>query len=588
MILDSRSLPADEAIDAEICIIGAGAAGITLAREFIGLSFRVALLEGGGLEFDGAVQDLYAGEIVGHDYHALDISRLRYFGGTTNHWAGYSRPLDPIDFESRAYVPGSGWLLGRNTLDPYYRRAQVVCELGNFVYDADNWRAEGRGPFVLDPRRMLSGVFRIGPPTRFGTVYRDELRSANNVTVFLNANVTEIQLDETTATAVRVHCLGGKSFTVRAELFILAAGAIENARLLLCSDRARPAGIGNVYGNVGRYFMDHPIVWDSGEVVTSGRWRESEFYAVETPVDRTKIIGFFNPSPAVQRAEQIFNCGILFDPVNLSARSEAVTTAKRILRALREGRIPDDFGAHVRRMLDEFEDFRDLAEAAHRKVFKPPPKHFTTRFWSECPPDPESRVTLGEEVDALGLRRVRLDWRLPRDLPRSFQRMHELLASELGRNGIGRVRIGKGGSVEAAIASLEGSFHQMGTTRMHESARHGVVDANCRIHDVDNLYVAGGSVFPTYGHANPTLTIVALAIRLADHIKQRFRLWSPQESSDQFGAARRRQSIIRRETNDTAWPIEPVERRDWSAMRVLWPDRQNRTGYRPSYLVQEL
>jgi choline dehydrogenase-like flavoprotein len=165
-------------------------------------------------------------------------------------------------------------------------------------------------------------------------------------------------------------------------------------------------------------------------------------------------------------------------------------------------------------------DIGGLVEGAYRKIFKPLPTQFTTRFWSECPPDAESRVLLGHETDALGLPRVQLDWRLPTDLERTFQRAHELLADELYQRGIGHMTIGVEGSVEKALETIEGSYHQMGTTRMHENPRKGVVDSNCRVHDVSNLFVAGSSVFPAYGHVNPTLTIVALAARLADHVKQ--------------------------------------------------------------------
>lgn len=520
MIVDSRTLPAGKEISTGVCIIGAGAAGITLAREFIGAPFDVTLLEGGGLEIEAQIQDLYAGEIVGRSYHALDVSRLRYFGGTTNHWAGYCRPLDPIDFETRSYVANSGWPFGYDELAPYYRRAQAICEVGKFSYSPDAWQRGSRRAFRLDPTRIASSLFQVGPPARFGRSYGETLRQARNVAALLHANVTEIEVADRRVTGLKVAGFDGGSFTVKAKLFVLAAGAIENARLLLVSNKTHPDGAGNAYGLVGRYFMDHPIVWVAGRLVTSRRWPEAEFYANETPIEGTKVIGCFNIAPELQRREQLLNAGILLDPVNTLANSDAVNSAKHIWQAARKGEMPDRLATHIGHMFDELEDISDLATAAHRKIFRPPPMHFTTRFWCECPPDADSRVMLGDEVDALGLRRVRLDWRLPSDLGRYLERTHEILAEELGRKGIGRVQIGKDGSVEAAIDSVEGSFHQMGTTRMHASPRHGVVDPRCRVHDMANLYIAGASVFPTYGHTNPTLTIIALATRLADHLKR--------------------------------------------------------------------
>jgi choline dehydrogenase-like flavoprotein len=517
MIIDARTLTAGEAISTELCIIGGGAAGITLAREFIGTSLPVCLLESGGLEPDAETQALYAGDVVSeHDYQALEDTRLRFFGGTTNHWAGYCRPLDEVDFAARDYMPGSGWPFDRAAIEAYYPRAQPICELGRYDYDPENWREGNRGPFAFDAARLTSGVIQVGPPTRFGETYEPAIRAAENIKAFLYANVTDIRLDGERATEVRVACLDGKSFTVKAKIFILATGSVENARILLYSNSQRPAGIGNTYDLVGRYFSDHVVIWESGQLVTDQRYDEVLFYGTEQRMDGVKVIGFVAPSPAFQREQQIPNCAMCLDPVDLSLRSQSVLSAKHILRALQRGRMPDDFATHVGRMLG---DLDDLVDAAYRKAVKPPPKLLATRFWAECPPDPESRVLLSDDRDALGLPRVKLHWRLPSDLPRTFRIMHELFATEIGRLGIGRCQIGLNGSIEAAIEDLEGSFHQMGTTRMHPDPRHGVVDSDCRVHDVHNLFIAGSSVFPAYGHINPTLTIVALAIRLADHVK---------------------------------------------------------------------
>ncbi len=517
MFIDARSLPAGEVIDTQICIIGAGAAGITIAQEFAGNGTQVCLLESGGFDPDAETQELYAGELTGHHYQTLDTTRLRFFGGTTNHWAGYCRPLDPIDMQARPHVPNSGWPIDRAVLDPYYKRAQPVCDLGRYDYEPDNWRQGEYGPFAFDPAKLISGVIQVGPPTRFGEKYREAIRTARNVTCYLHANVTDIRLAGDQVSEVKVACLDRKSFSVKAKIFILATGSIENARILLYSNSQRPAGIGNTHDIVGRYFSDHIVMWESGQLVTDRRYAEAMLYGSEQRFDNAKIIGFAAPSPEFQRQREIPNCAMCLDPINLSVRSQAIASAKQVMRAVGEGRVPDQFATHIGRMIS---DFDDLLDAAYRKAMNPPPKLFTTRFWTEAVPDPDCRVTLTGEKDALGLPRVKLDWRVPADLPRTFKIMHELFASEIGRLGIGRVQIGLKGSVEAAIDDLEGSFHQMGTTRMHTDPRHGVVDANCRVHDVHNLYIAGSSVFPAYGHINPTLTIVALAIRLADHIKQ--------------------------------------------------------------------
>ena len=517
MFVDSRTLPAGQTVESQICIIGGGAAGITIARELIGSGLEVCLLESGGLEPDAETQDLYAGELVGHHYQTLDTTRLRFFGGTTNHWAGYCRPMDEIDFARRHWLPETGWPITRASLDPYYTRAQSICELGRYDYDPENWRDGDYGPFAFDAKMLISGVIQVGPPTRFGEVYRPDIENARNVTAYLHANVTDIRLADERVTEVRVACLDGKSFRVRAKNFILATGSIENARILLYSNSQRPKGIGNTYDVVGRYFSDHIVSWDSGQLVTDKRYRETMLYGSEQRYDGAKIIGFVAPSPEFQREHGIPNCAMCLDPVNLSVRSRSIASAKHVLRALERGEMPDELTAHIGRMIGGFDD---LVDAAYRKAVKPPPKLFTTRYWTECPPDPDSRVMLGDEKDALGLPRVKLDLRLPSDMKRTYEVMHELFASEIGRLGIGRAQIGLKGSVDAALDDMEGSFHQMGTTRMSDDPRKGVVDTNCRVHDVHNLFIAGSSVFPAYGHINPTLTIVALATRLADHVKQ--------------------------------------------------------------------
>lgn len=519
MIIDSRTLPPGEVISTELCIIGAGPAGITIAREFIGSGMSVCLLESGGLRPDAETQHLYAGEVVGAHYQPLEDTRLRFFGGTSNHWAGYCRPMDEVDFSARDYMPGTGWPIERGELDPFYERAQPICELGRYDYEPENWREGRRGPFPFDETKLKSGVIQVGPPTRFGEVYEAPIRAADNVRAFLYANVVDIRLDGERVTEVDVACLDGKRFKVKARLFVLATGSVENARILLYSNSQRPAGIGNTYGVVGRYFSDHAVIWESGQLVTDERHPEVLLYGSEQFMDGVKVIGFVAPSEEFQRRHGIPNCAMCLDPISYWLKSASVQSAKHIVRAIERGQMPDEFGTHIGRMFGDLHNIADLVDAAYRKFLKPPPKLFTTRFWTEFPPDPDCRVTLTAEKDALGLPRVQLAWRLPRDLPRTFKIMHELFATEIGRLGIGRCQIGLDGSVDAAIEHLEGSFHQMGTTRMHSSPRQGVVNADCRVHDVHNLFIAGSSVFPAYGHINPTLTIVALALRLSDHLK---------------------------------------------------------------------
>lgn len=518
-ILDVCLLPLDDLIETTIAIIGSGAAGITIAREFLGNGISVVLLESGGMDFDSAAQDVCDAETVGADYIPPRAARLRCFGGTTDVWSGLCRPLDPVDFATRDDIDDSGWPFDAATLDPYYRRAHGICQLGPFDYAGETWRQGAVGPLPLDGTSIRSAVFQMSPPTRFAASYGDELKAAKNVTVYLNAHVAEIEADPDSRTVARLRLIGGDGGRrwVRAKCFVLAAGGIENARLLLASDSAQRNGLGNEHDLVGRYFMDHPKIWKGAQVSFAEPFPELGFYDYHV-VNGTRIQGVFVPSEQTLRNEGLANFTICLDRPSLADLS----TSAAALRLLRRG-----FG-HAQELRDSLRHLGraasgvgGLAGAAYRVATKATPRTlFATRYWCDCPPDPDSRITLSDQRDALGGRRARIHWRLPTDFAWNFRRAHELLGTSLAEAGLGRLRINSAENVGDPIRAVENSCHHMGATRMHRDARRGVVDENGRVHSIGNLYVAGSSVFPTYGHANPTLTIVALSLRLADCLKR--------------------------------------------------------------------
>ncbi len=517
MILDARKLPRDTILDADVCIVGAGAAGITLAREFIGQPFKVCLVESGGLDFDDETQSLYEGKLVGLPDHPLDIARLRYFGGTSNHWGGSCRPFDDQDFGVRPWIPYSGWPITRAELDPFYARAQRVIEIGDVTWDVasyvDEIPAFYRLPFM--GRRLTPAIWHKSPPTRFGRLYRDELIRAPNVSTYLHANVTDIETNDPASltTRLRVACLDGNQFWVKAKLYILASGAIENSRTLLLSNKVQVAGLGNGYDLVGRFYMNHPQL-DAGLIL------------LPTPGDLTAT-----PASALGKttAHMIFTEKCVEDEQisrfrgNLYAadltgnwgRGKGYLSVARILRRLRNAELPHDFLTDVGNIIQDFDGL--VADLAN-KYRAMPGIMINTEF--EQVPNPDSRVFLGPERDALGLNRVNLDWQLTSFDKYSLRRSMEIIGEELGRAGVGRLRIDDW-VLSDDIASFPGTgaWHHAGGTRMSANPKTGVVDKNCRVHGVHNLFIASSSVFATSGIANPTLTIVALAIRLADHVK---------------------------------------------------------------------
>lgn len=518
MFIDARTIPSESSITADLCIVGAGAAGITLARALADGKRDVILLESGGFDYEAATQDLYAGAVVGQQIPPIDSDRLRFFGGTTNHWSGSCKPFDPLDFEARAWIPNSGWPFGRAELEPYYRRAQAICQLGPWEWNPAHWAEAGAGPFDLgDAASLSTGVFQNSPPTRFGAVYRDDLAQAARLKVLLHANVVEIETGENASevSRARVACLeGGRRFWITARHYVLATGGIENARLLLNCDKIATPGLGNGADLVGRYFMDHPNIWKSATVVFSRSFPNLPFYADFPVVRGTKVYGFFTPTAEAQRAEKLPNFSIALDRGQLADESEGIASLRSVYKSVRAGQWPEHLGFHLRRIVG---DLGGEASVFYHRALHDEPPTCSTFYSCECPPDPESRVTLLRDRDALGLRRAQLDWRLPSDFAANMARAHELLAHELGRAGIGRLRLNP---TETSMSNIDNGHHHMGTTRMHENPQHGVVDADCRVHGIDNLFIAGSSVFPTYSHDDPTMTIVALALRLADHLSK--------------------------------------------------------------------
>lgn len=514
MIVDARQLADGETVRSDICIIGAGAAGITIAREFIDQGIDVALVESGGIDFDPDTQELYKGEDVDSWYSGLEAMRLRFFGGSTNHWDGNCRPLDPIDFYKRPGIANSGWPFGRNELIPFYQRAEAVCELEPFDYSVVEWAGtESDGPLPVAREALVTGVYRRSPPTRFGTRYHDELRHAPNVTVYLHANVLQLETNDaaTHVTGARVSTLQGKKVNLTANVFILATGGAENARLLLLSDETQSEGLGNANDLVGRYFSDH-LNTSPGTIVPVDSGINIDAYDF-----RRRVYGFLSMPEELVRQEQLLNVTIALEAIAFPA-AKGVTSAKRLSESLSAGEAPDQFFTDMGNMIL---DVDDVVVATWRKMIdrSAPIEKIRLHTRIEPAPNPENRVTLGQERDRFGQRRIRVKWRQGDLEYRSIKRAHELLALEAGRLALGRVTF--------SLDSLEGdmpdntyqSFHHMGSTRMHESETQGVVDADCRIHQIDNLFIGGSSVFPTFGCSNPTFTIVALSLRLADHIK---------------------------------------------------------------------
>lgn len=533
MFIDARQLENGTEIEAEICIVGAGVAGITLALELDQLGIKTCVLEGGGPEPDDATRDLYRGESVDLPYKFADGCRSRFLGGSSNCWGGWCAPLDPHDFEHRDWIPHSGWPFSRTELERYYQRAQEVLKLGPNTYDPQFWEnAIGRADvkrIPLPSGRVRDVISQFSPPARLGKLYGPRLRDSTSVTVYLYANAINIEAERLGARIghVDVATLTGKRHKAQARLFVLATGGIENARLLLASNSVQPAGLANTHDVVGRYFMDHPRVV-SGRVQFTREWARNKLFDIKFHYQNphiaahgTAVSAQFALSPELQRREELTNARVWFFSTFAgegSAAADALTSMRR--RAEKKhsphSSLPRDLLTLARHPWDA-----GCFVLSH--FFKPQFLQGETRFQAivEPEPDPEARVTLGAEKDALGLNRVRVGWRLGNLTRRTFDRNFAALAQELESSGIARATLDpplEGRADWPSTLDPEGTWHHMGTTRMHDSPRWGVVDRNCKVHGINNLFIAGSSVFPTAGANFPTTTIVALALRLAVHL----------------------------------------------------------------------
>lgn len=514
LIRDFRSYDGNGNLACDVCIAGAGAAGIALAVSLANRGRKVILLEAGGFDYTEADQDPYVGENIGRAYHEISTTRLRFLGGSTNHWGGMCSHLEPIDFKKRDWVPYSGWPIGFDDLKPWYAEAQPWLELGPFDYDRERISPKGTRYLPFDPERIRHKMWHYSrPPTSFGVEHRGKLEEASSLDVLLHANLVDIRLSGSgyEVSSFVIKSLEGKSAQVQAKHFVLALGGLENPRLLLNARAVQSKGVGNDRDLVGRFFMEH-LNSDAGQVISDNdHWARS--YDALFRDDR-QYRAFLMASPKTQEEQKILGSAIGLGPLfQARERSVAYESLHRLKMAWLRRRFPDDLGKHISNLITDAVGLKDALE----ERFDPSVYLYTE---AEQAPNPNSRVTLGDRTDALGLRRLKLDWRLSEIDKRSIRDLAVLIGAEFGRLRKGRVGVPRW-LLEDKVSDddpILGGYHHMGTTRMADDPATGVVNTDCRVFSTDNLYIAGSSVFTTGGAANPTLTIVALALRLADHI----------------------------------------------------------------------
>jgi len=478
--VDARTLDI-ASLAADVCIVGAGPAGLTIARALaMRGAVRIIVLESGGHGPDPQAQILSEGTTIGDAYVGPGASRHRQAGGTAAIWntwfgqesGGKYAPLDAVDFEAREWWPLSGWPFEKALLEPYYERARSLCGLGPNSDGGQDWTSPDRPLLPLAPDLLTTDVYQFGPARLFTHDYVRELQQAHNVLLCLHATAVQLAMDEAGRSVTHVGAARESSrlLRVRAKVYLLAAGGIENARLLLVAHGPDRPSLGNQSDLVGRCFMEHPRDIGCQLVPADRRVRDQcghyAFHRSPTGVVMRRLTF----TDDARRREQL--------------PGMSVTLLPRV-RAFRWWPIR---GRH-----DAVPLLINLEQA----------------------PDRENRIMLATARDRFDLPKPEIHWRW-RDLDRhNLIRIRTIVADEIERNGIGRV------VVDPDVPPDPNAHHHMGTTRMHHDPRRGVVSPDGRVHGVSNLFVAGSSVFPTSGFANPTLTIVALALRLAEHLSDR-------------------------------------------------------------------
>lgn len=517
MIINSFDLDKDY-IKTDIAIVGAGAAGITLALELERLNpkLSIILLEGGGKTKEDISQELYKGESVGWSSRNVDgddlyYDRVRCIGGSTYAWGGQCRPFESIDFEKRDWVPYSGWPIKKTDLDKYYVIAQNYCLLSEPQYNLNIWNKIFNSKYLTVSNANIkkqniinSYLFQWARQTRFYNIYSKKLSASENIKLIHYANLLAINLDSAKTNVDNIilkRSISGKRFHVEAKNFILAMGGIENPRHLLINNLQVSSGIGNESDLVGRFFQQHSYLQETELLLDKNLAKPHEYhFKFNYKADKFSLMLGLSDDAQRQNKSLGYSASLF--------HSNALTAFTRLKFAIVNGKY------YSKRAYADFKHIvRDFGKFIKYFPFKN--QKYKIYHGLEQAPNPDSRIYLSSKTDLLGLPQVVLDWRFNELDYHTYNIGNKYIKSYY--ENLGAKVISFKENIEK-WSKVDGGAHHIGTTRMAESALNGVVDKNCKIFGVNNLYIAGSSVFPTSSFVNPTLTIVALAARLSEYL----------------------------------------------------------------------
>jgi hypothetical protein len=508
----------------DVCIVGGGVSGLVIANELAETGMKIALVESGGKEYHQQSQDLYNANKVDFPFPNTSYTRLRFLGGSSNHWQNNTSPLSPLDFKKREGITNSGWPIQYDELVPYYSRAELYCGVGNDGYSLERWlSASGMSDITASSSIIETRIAKVPfSPTRFFEQYGNKLVHNTHVEVITFSNIVDIEFNENTQKVDRVtfKTLEGNQFLIAASTFIMCLGGIENARMLLHFNEKYSNKLGNQSNAVGRYLMEHPT--PRAAHLIAKKTSELDLYLGFKEQQKT-ISGFCSLTDQTVEDNATINLRMPFLPQSNYILSDGISSSHIISQALSNFELPEDASTHAWNILSDIDmviegigrkrfDIRLFDHAAETGGYEIP-------MMMEQTPDKDNRIILSNKKDVLGLSKINIEYRITDIDKQRLWRSLDICGKEIAKLGFGRLKILKERSLRLWRDQLGFSAHHIGTTRMSSDPSNGVVNENSRVFGTNNFYLGGSSVFPTGGSVPPTLTIVALSIRLAEHIK---------------------------------------------------------------------
>ena len=535
----------------DLCIIGSGHAALPIAIRLLNKNIKICLIPGGSFSISNKLQETYQGKsnIVNN---SLDKHRLRVIGGTSKIWGGRCIPFKKIDFEKRNYAKNSGWPISYNSLKKYYSDAASYLDIGEAEFSSNSLITKDK--FLIDgfvnDEVITDEIEKFSLPTDFSKKFASLLSDVNNIYLFDNSSVVEI-VYRNNSTVSKVNCktVSGTDFSVTAKNYVLAAGGIENARLLLHKfNFSKKYSCGNKYNNVGRYFMSHfsgiiaKIKFNKDvDINNNYEFCKNNIYS------RRRI----SISQNSQRKNKILNFSAFLhhSPIEDPSHKNGILSLIFLLKNLRyfSHRIPPEYSkklsidtfsfryylAHIKNVFFDLHRIIPKVMILSKKRFIDKRKlpsiiidsennEFYIHYHVEHEPLRSNYVSLTNEVDCFGLKKTYVTLKPSKNDIKSIIKSHNIIDEELRKQKKGKLFFINPDPWNSIISQIGFGGHLIGTTRMSNNYKNGVVNKHCKVFEIDNLYIAGSSVFPTGGEANPALTIVALSLRLADHLSKKY------------------------------------------------------------------